>query len=545
MDEKIVLDKDYQYDEELLDYLYNHPEEIINYYKLEYFPINFLIRFINRHGLSYFNKELIIPYDILLEAVKQNGHDIQYIENPSEELKLEAIKQTGHAIQYIQNPSEELKLEAVKKNGHALKWVNNPTEEIKLEAVKQEGRSIQYINNPSEELKLEAIKQNGNAIQYIENPTEDMKLNAIKQDRYSIEFIQDPSEELQLAAVEKDGYYIRYIRNPTEKVQIAAVRSSHRALKIIFDKRIIPSEAVQLAAVENYDEAYFDIMIRNIETSEEVKLAAVRRNGRAIDWFTNINDRRKFAPIALKTYGYAIRYIDNPSKQQQLLAIQNDGEAIKVIKDPSHYIQMKAVFENGLAIKHIQNPSKQVQMKAVISNPFAMHIIEQNSGQKFDMGLVIKYLDRINFSDTFYLIEERFEDEDIKRYPHTKINKVRFFYRKLLDYIDTYEGNIYGNQFYPSIFNFLVSAFYYVQEPNQYNIDFDIEYNNQIIDDYSLYSETTRNIIESVKHYADNNTESKIQVSALLESLKQTDYNNSFITEQYLSNRTYHALKRK
>ena len=45
-----------------------------------------------------------------LEKVKQDGHAIQYIENPSEEVQLEAVQRHGYAIYHIENPSEEVQL---------------------------------------------------------------------------------------------------------------------------------------------------------------------------------------------------------------------------------------------------------------------------------------------------------------------------------------------------------------------------------------------------------------------------------------------------
>ena len=45
-----------------------------------------------------------------------------------EKEKLEAVKQDGYFIQYIQNPSEALQLEAVKQNGYAIKYIDNPSE---------------------------------------------------------------------------------------------------------------------------------------------------------------------------------------------------------------------------------------------------------------------------------------------------------------------------------------------------------------------------------------------------------------------------------
>jgi len=48
--------------------------------------------------------------DFCLNAVKQNGHAIQFIKNPSEEVQLVAVNQNGNAIQYIKDPSKEVQL---------------------------------------------------------------------------------------------------------------------------------------------------------------------------------------------------------------------------------------------------------------------------------------------------------------------------------------------------------------------------------------------------------------------------------------------------
>ena len=46
-------------------------------------------------------------------------------------MKLEAVKQNGHSIQYFVNSAtEEMKLEAVKQNGYSIQWlVDSETEE--------------------------------------------------------------------------------------------------------------------------------------------------------------------------------------------------------------------------------------------------------------------------------------------------------------------------------------------------------------------------------------------------------------------------------
>ena len=104
-----------------------------------------------------------------LAAVQKYGPAIEYIKNPSEEVKLAAVQKTGWAIEYIPNPSENVKLAAVSQDGHAIQFISNPSEIIQLAAVQQDGHAIQFISNPSEIIQLAAIKRSRDSIYYILN----------------------------------------------------------------------------------------------------------------------------------------------------------------------------------------------------------------------------------------------------------------------------------------------------------------------------------------------------------------------------------------
>ena len=60
-----------------------------------------------------------------LDQVKYNECNIQYIDNPSEELQLIAVRQTGWTIQFIDNPSIAVCLEAVKQNRDSLGLIHH------------------------------------------------------------------------------------------------------------------------------------------------------------------------------------------------------------------------------------------------------------------------------------------------------------------------------------------------------------------------------------------------------------------------------------
>ena len=157
----------------------------------------------NIHVLEYAKEELKKDRGFVLEAVKQNGFALQYADGElkkDREIVLEAVKENGLALQYA---DEELKndrefvLEAVKQNGLALKYVKEELRkdwEIVLEAVKQNGLALKYAKEElrnDREIVLEAVKENGLALQYADEE--------LKKDR-----------EIVLEAAKENGFALQY-----------------------------------------------------------------------------------------------------------------------------------------------------------------------------------------------------------------------------------------------------------------------------------------------------------------------------------------------
>ena len=128
--------------------------------------------------------------------VKENPYNVEYINNPSEEIKILAVKGKASCIMYINNPSEALQLQAVKKDGFAIQNIKNPSEKVQLEAVKETDCVISFIKNPTDRVIREVINnfkygENINFIlRFIENDIDkkislselrEMKLEEIKE----------------------------------------------------------------------------------------------------------------------------------------------------------------------------------------------------------------------------------------------------------------------------------------------------------------------------------------------------------------------------
>lgn len=67
----------------------------------------------------------------------------------------------------------------------------------------------------------------------------------------------------------------------------------------------------------------------------------------------------------VKNTGYAIQYINNPTKKMQYYAIRKNPYAIQYIDTPSEEIQLIAVKGDPLAILKINNPTDKVIQEAI------------------------------------------------------------------------------------------------------------------------------------------------------------------------------------
>ena len=84
---------------------------------------------------------------------------------------LEAVKQNGLVLRWVENQTPDICLEAVKEDGYALRFVKEQTPEICLQAVKQYGLALEYVKEQTHEICLEAVKEDGLALKYVINQT--------------------------------------------------------------------------------------------------------------------------------------------------------------------------------------------------------------------------------------------------------------------------------------------------------------------------------------------------------------------------------------
>ena len=81
-------------------------------------------------GWIYLN---IVPennrtYELCMEAIKNHGNALQFVEDQTDEICKLAVSQNPYALKYVRNQTDELCTLAVSKNPFALEYVINRTD---------------------------------------------------------------------------------------------------------------------------------------------------------------------------------------------------------------------------------------------------------------------------------------------------------------------------------------------------------------------------------------------------------------------------------
>ena len=270
-----------------------------------------------------------------IKAVSYYPKNIKGITNPSLKVQSAAIsserEEACMTFQRIQKPHELIIKDILPKCGYAIKYIDNPIEEQQLVAVKNgefgysyvafksSGDSIlKFIKNPSKKVQLEAVKHHGLAIKYIDNPTEEMQIEAVKNNSGALQYIKNPSEAMQIEAVKKSYKIIDMVENPTSRFREAALK---------------------------YQTTYALKKYKNLTKKEQL--------------------------IAVKELKHnAIKYIDNPIEEVQMIAVKANSSSIREIKNPTEKVQSYVLSEGDYNCDYIQNKTTTVAKKCNEINKF-------------------------------------------------------------------------------------------------------------------------------------------------------------------------------
>ena len=74
----------------------------------------------------YKKEDLLKWYDkeYCLKRVKENGYNLEYVKNQTEDICLAAVKQNGFALSHVQNQTEDICIEALNQHPEAIRYVD-------------------------------------------------------------------------------------------------------------------------------------------------------------------------------------------------------------------------------------------------------------------------------------------------------------------------------------------------------------------------------------------------------------------------------------
>jgi hypothetical protein len=151
-------------------------------------------------------------------AIKDDGNNIQFIKNPSEEFIKLAIDSGATLPSFYDSLPDEWKLYAIDKRPTLIYNINNLTDEMIMKSIKIAPYLIIKLKNPSEETLKQAVDIKYRTLAYMENIPESVQMYAVKKSWTNIRYIENPCKEAQMYAVKKGGSdAYRKIVNPCKE----------------------------------------------------------------------------------------------------------------------------------------------------------------------------------------------------------------------------------------------------------------------------------------------------------------------------------------
>lgn len=97
--------------------------------------------------------------------MRKHSHALKDILNPTPEVCMEAVKQKGNAIMYVEHQTPEICKEAIKWDANAIGFIKEQTPELCMDAVKKDWTLIRHVKKPTQELCNEVLRQNKDGLE--------------------------------------------------------------------------------------------------------------------------------------------------------------------------------------------------------------------------------------------------------------------------------------------------------------------------------------------------------------------------------------------
>ena len=307
------------------------------------------------HNFASYKDTSEMNQEEVIEILKEKGSLLKFINNPTENMILAALTQEEYAIYYVKEVSESIIDKLIKKDRHVNKYDRSFP------------YTLVYINNINLEYINKIIKESYSFY--------GIKINML--DKITILDIlkETGGSNLSMFIEQKDSFskedFTYIIDNLLEyKIEKRLVIKS-RILTRLYDKKECQCDELCIAAIKLHWQNYQGVKIK----SKAVYLECLKYNNR----YTK--DLLKFGVSIeeiLSINGLALKYIENPTTEQIIIAIKQNGKAIEFVKDKTEELCLMAVEQDGLALRYIESPSLNVSVTASKNHPKAIMLLDKS-----------------------------------------------------------------------------------------------------------------------------------------------------------------------
>ena len=306
------------------------------------------LQFIKTDGFSgNFKKKLY------WKAIHQNSRSIEWIPEPSIEMKEHVIQAGPGNICYINKPEFRLWIMVVMKDPYIIRYAQDNA------LSSQELKILYYITIIQEPETIKFVRTYHGDLEWSDGDVFDIYMAALKRDPVMVYHVHPPlvtPEELcklYLMAVRQNGMVLKHIQEQSYMVQVEAVKQNGRAVNHVQFDLLNEQQTfdICLHAVKQNGMVIGDVYRQKISDSrmEELCLAAVQQNGLALKY---IHFRTKnVIAEAIKQNTKAFYVLNHPSKlaqkvyRQHVLIEFNEFKELKELKELNEFNKLKELKE--------------------------------------------------------------------------------------------------------------------------------------------------------------------------------------------------------
>lgn len=335
---------------------------------------------------------------LILHDDSYDSNIIDTITNPTIEMKAAAIKNKPHqyCVRYIDDLSAEdianiFKSYNSKKFGtpyySIIQYIPEPSDEIKWHALNAGPDALKYIEKPTLEMCEFAIEKTSYLDEAIlkkikhHKPTQKIVDAIMKSYKCPIQYIPEEyyTEELVTTAIKKNGINLNHVPDKyiNKKLCEIALQSNYASLQYI-PEEYIDEQLCEMALQSSYASLQY---IPNKYQTNEIRKRVISKHPSYLNYCAEIDN--ELMRLAFKSETGCrkdrMRYINWYSEADILRLVKLNPHIIRVLNEnkKTDRVIRTALEINGYALEYVNNQTEEYQRIALLSQPNAKKYINE------------------------------------------------------------------------------------------------------------------------------------------------------------------------